>query len=520
MGSGVVARPALVAAALALLTAASLALRIGALHAGYWIDEGISVGIASHGLTDIPRTLAEDGSPPLYYLLLHVWMSVAGTSEAATRALSLLFALLAVPVAWWAGGAAFDRRTGALAAAGAAGCPFLTYYAQETRMYSLVVVLSLAASACFVLAFVRGRRRHVAWLGVWLALLLYTHTWGLFLAAAMALTWLALWRRGRVAGRDGALLGAALALVYAPWVPTLVEQALHTAAPWADRPSPLQLLAVPGGLFGYAAFPLLALAAATAVRRGPRGETAARAGETAARGGSWARGGGAWARPALDDGVRALLAIAAITAVAAWLSSQLQPAWTTRYLAVLVGPLLLALAAVLSRGARWTALALAATAATWLFSGSPPAKSNVRTVADRVAADIRPGDLVVSTQPEQVPVLYRYLPEGAIYLTPLGLVADPRMTDWRDGLSLLRAGHARRTLLPIVNGLPHGRRILLVTPVGLHSQAPWLRAVRARTREWRAALRSDPRVRELGPAHHSTPPSRRNSVRAELFEVR
>ena len=82
-----------------------------------------------------------------------------GTSEAATRALSLVFALLAVPASFWAGAALFDRRAGALAAAGAAGSPFLTYYAQETRMYSLVVLLSILASASFALAFVRGDRR-------------------------------------------------------------------------------------------------------------------------------------------------------------------------------------------------------------------------------------------------------------------------------------------------------------------------------------------------------------------------
>jgi mannosyltransferase len=237
MGPGIVSRrPALIAGALALLTAASLALRTGGLHSGYWIDEGIAVGIASHPFADIPSALAQDGSPPLYYLLLHLWMAVAGSGEAATRSLSLFFALLAVPVSWWAGCAAFDRRTGAIAAAGAAACPFLTYYAQETRMYSLVVVLSLAACASFVLAFVRGRRRHVVLLGVWLALLLYTHAWGLFLTAGMAAAWLPRWRRGTVSGRDGALLAGALALVYAPWLPTLTSQALHTAAPWASRP--------------------------------------------------------------------------------------------------------------------------------------------------------------------------------------------------------------------------------------------------------------------------------------------
>src|SRR5512133_2101582 len=152
------------AAVLALGVAATLVLRTGILHSGYWIDEAITVGIASHGVGEIPGLLRLDGSPPLFYVLLHGWMAVAGTSEAATRALPLL----AVPVSYWAGSAAFGRRAGALAAAGAAGCPFLTYYAQETRMYSMVAVLSVLASASFVLAFVHGRRRHLCLLGLWL----------------------------------------------------------------------------------------------------------------------------------------------------------------------------------------------------------------------------------------------------------------------------------------------------------------------------------------------------------------
>ena len=44
-----------------------------------------------------------DGSPPLYYMLLHVWMSWFGNGEAATHWLSMLFAALTVPVGYWAG---------------------------------------------------------------------------------------------------------------------------------------------------------------------------------------------------------------------------------------------------------------------------------------------------------------------------------------------------------------------------------------------------------------------------------
>ena len=48
-------------------------------------------GIASHPLTDIPGVLRADGSPPLYYMLLHVWIGViGGDGEARTHALSLL----------------------------------------------------------------------------------------------------------------------------------------------------------------------------------------------------------------------------------------------------------------------------------------------------------------------------------------------------------------------------------------------------------------------------------------------
>jgi mannosyltransferase len=477
--------------ALTLLMAASLALRTGALTSGYWIDEGIAVGIASHPLSDIPRILGQDGNPPLYYLLLHVWMLGFGDGEAATRALSLVFALLAIPASFWAGSRVFDRRAGFVAAAGAAGAPFLTYYAQETRMYSLVVLLSVLASASFALAFVRDERPQVAWLGLWLALLLYTHTWGLFLAAAMGIVWVLMWRRGAVAGGDGARLAVVLAALYAPWLPSVLSQAAHTAAPWAERPSPLLLLGFPGGLFGYLSLPLLIVAVFFGLRR----------------------------RPPVDRAVRVLAGVAVIAVSIAWACSQIQPAWATRYLAVVLGPVLLALASVVSRGARWTGLALVGVAGVWLMSGPPPIKSNVRTVSNSVAPQVRAGDLVVATQPEQVPALYRYLPEGLVYRTPIGLVLDPRQTDWRNGLTRMRAGQAEKQLLPAIERMDRGQRVLIITPeAGARvSQSKWARAVRVRTREWRAALETSPRLRRIGGV--STIALPKNTVTAELYEV-
>ena len=47
-----------------------------------WADEVLSVNIAKLPISQIPAALRHDGSPPLYYLLLHVWMRMFGTSAA------------------------------------------------------------------------------------------------------------------------------------------------------------------------------------------------------------------------------------------------------------------------------------------------------------------------------------------------------------------------------------------------------------------------------------------------------
>ena len=454
-----------VAGGLLAVTALSVLLRTSRLDLGFWIDEAIAVGIASHDLREIPALLRQDGSPPLYYLLLHGWMALAGDGESATRALSLAIAALAVPVAWWAGSAVGGRRAGAIAAGIAALCPFLTYYAQEARMYTLVAVLSLVATAAFA-------RRRRALLVVALTLLLYTHTWGVFLVAGMAVAWVAC----RRPARDGALMGAAVALLYLPWLPSLAYQTLHTGAPWSARPS------------------ILTWPPRSCRRSWPCGAARPR---SRACSPPWCRSAWPWrgscrrssppGRPGTSP-------------------SSTDPCWW-----------------------RWPACSRAGRAGwrrrppRWRRPGCwpvrPPAKSNARAVAVSVGITLRAGDLVVCTQPEQIPVLHRYLPPGVRYLTPLGTPADPSFTDWRDAVPRARAATARRVLLPRLRALAPGRRVVLVTPVGRRPRAPWGRAVRIRTGEWRAALRAEPRLRSLGGTSRPDPARYRSTVRAEIFEV-
>ena len=469
------------------LVAVSLLLRSGELDRGFWIDEGLSVGIADRPLLDIPGILRLDGSPPIYYALLHVWLGLAGRSEEATHALSLGIALLSVPVAWWAARLTFGTRAGWMAAALVALNPFLTEYAQETRMYALVVLLGLIACGTFLRAFasdeVAPGRRWPLGFAVALTAMLYTHNWALFFGAACGAAWLVLIAlsppglRDR-RRRDGLLAFGATALLYLPWVPTLIFQARHTGAPWATRPLLSDLLEVPQQLLGVSAGVLLLLAAGSGLaslfegRRDPGRSAAARA-------------------------AVALAIMAVLTIVIAFAVSQVSPAWAMRYQAVGLAPALLLAGAGLAY-ARGIGLAgIVLVGLFWASDAPPKRKSNVSEVAAAIAPSVSPGDVVVSTWPEQIPVLDYYLPDGLRYATIWGPVDDLGVTDWRDGVERMAATSAEKDLKPVLDALPTGRRLVLVTPI-IYSlgrwKAPWTELVRLRSLEWRQFVSNDRRL--------------------------
>ena len=106
-GAGTAAAPSTAAArgsslAVGAACACGIALRFGSPGA-LWLDEAISVDIAQLGPGGILTALRQDGHPPLYYLLLHGWMEVLGDSAGSARALSAVFSIATIPLAWFAG---------------------------------------------------------------------------------------------------------------------------------------------------------------------------------------------------------------------------------------------------------------------------------------------------------------------------------------------------------------------------------------------------------------------------------
>jgi mannosyltransferase len=469
-----------IAGLLILLIIPSLILRTQYINGQYWMDEGLAVGISSHPLTAIPGILKHDGSPPLYYMLLHVWMSMFGDSEAATHSLSLLFGTLTIPVGLWAGWSLHSRRTGVFAGVLFAFNPFLTEYSQETRMYSLMVLLGLLATIGFVQGFLFRRRKYIVLFVICQALMLYTHAWGIFYGASSLITLALIYRYSEDRTnliRDGVKAYVAVGVLFLPWVPIFIYQAIHTAAPWDVAPrwgTPIQLARnVLGGDREAVAlvFAMLVGLGGLFVRRGRR----------------------------TFDGklVWTMLGIWFFTLLLAWWSSQITAAWTPRYFAPIVGAMLLVIAVGLTRAGLVGVVALALSV---LFSlnqavYSPKYKSDMSTVGSQMGPLMHPGNLVIVGQPEETPLAYYYLPAGLEYAnTAGGRVQDPTYMNWVNALQRLKSHDYRTIAQRLLNDVPVGGQILYIRPLteGVASWgSPWTALIRRRSAQWAAIIRDD-----------------------------
>jgi len=110
-----------------------------------WCDEAFSVFVARSSWHDFFRQLVIDRvHPPLYYLLLKLWISVLGESVIALRSFSVLFSALTLLPLWSCMKQVRLSPGLKLALLFAIACnPFLILYSQEVRMYSLLCFLSV-----------------------------------------------------------------------------------------------------------------------------------------------------------------------------------------------------------------------------------------------------------------------------------------------------------------------------------------------------------------------------------------
>jgi uncharacterized membrane protein len=128
----------------------------------YWSDEIWSVAASSADWGVLFRDwLIPDTHPPLYQVLLKLWIGVLGSGETATRSLSFLIAALGLgAAALCSSGRGSGRRLATVAFLGTS--PSFLFFAQETRSYALSLTLSTLMLGMALLLRQRSGRREAA----------------------------------------------------------------------------------------------------------------------------------------------------------------------------------------------------------------------------------------------------------------------------------------------------------------------------------------------------------------------
>lgn len=211
-----------------------------------WSDEGISLNRASLPLDQLLASLPVEHAPG-YFVALHGWLGLLGTSDFSLRFFSLWPGVLSVALLYRltaesATPAAESRLIGALAAALLSTNAFQLWYSQETRMYAWLLAMGLLATwALWRILFGRGGWGWILTYATSAAACVYLHYYGalvpishaLYVAAATLIT-----RRWDRAVRWLAASAGAL-LLFAPWLPRALG--ILSFDGWREGGSPAEI---------------------------------------------------------------------------------------------------------------------------------------------------------------------------------------------------------------------------------------------------------------------------------------
>jgi 4-amino-4-deoxy-L-arabinose transferase-like glycosyltransferase len=200
-----------------------------------WLDEAVAANAGTgpwSGLWFLFRSFPEQH--PVYYVLLHGWSRVFGSSDGALRAFSAVTVLVLPWAVYGLARALAGPRVARVAAAVAALSPFTIYLGQELRMYALMAVLATLNAWAFI-DWTRSSTpgRTARYLASALAAL-YTHFFFLFALFGQFCWALTRWRTDPALTRRIIAGQLALGVAYLPWMYMLTHRTTAPSQYWKD----------------------------------------------------------------------------------------------------------------------------------------------------------------------------------------------------------------------------------------------------------------------------------------------
>jgi hypothetical protein len=191
-----------------------------------WEDEGWTL-VLSQGPTipDIVQRMAFDQHPPLYFVAIHLWRDIAGSTEFALRMLSVLTGVVGVATIYQLGRAMFNRTAGIMAALFLALSDHHIDLSQDVRHYAQLATFVILSSWYYFRLIQssqpsRGTRIGYVFTSI---ILLYSHYLGGFVLVCQATHMLLLVRPFKRLWWTGFHFGA-VCLGFLPWLPIVIRQ--------------------------------------------------------------------------------------------------------------------------------------------------------------------------------------------------------------------------------------------------------------------------------------------------------
>ena len=194
-----------------------------------WRDEAFSILVAQTNPQEIIRATSADFTPPLFYLILHYWMLLFGTSEVVTRLLSLVFHIGTIATVYLLTKALCrelklkNQQLPLYASILTLLNPMLLYYGFEVRAYSL---LTLFVTLSFYALVTRRKYLYI----ISASLGLYTHYY--FALAYLSQIIYLVCTNSSMKNVKKKLYVAIPVIIFSPWIPYLINQIISSSESW------------------------------------------------------------------------------------------------------------------------------------------------------------------------------------------------------------------------------------------------------------------------------------------------
>lgn len=150
-------------------------------------DESFSIYYAQYDIVSIIKYLIQGNNPPLFEIILHFWTKIFGIGVRSVRFLPFFFSSVAVFFIYRIGRDFFNINVAIIASLLFTFSNYQMYFAHETRIYAMFMLLSTVSMYFFIHELKEHRKIYVILIIVTNVLLVYSHFLSFFILFAQFL---------------------------------------------------------------------------------------------------------------------------------------------------------------------------------------------------------------------------------------------------------------------------------------------------------------------------------------------